>query len=530
MRSPPDSRRTAGSSYPLRCRRSTSHAFDGQTSLADIAATLLTPYFENDPLVRRARRNLPRSLRLRRAVARAGNARRFRTRAVSRPDRGIQGFRRAFPRRVHAAPAAPRHKTAQPFSSPPPATRARRSRAAFHRVEGFRVVILYPDGRVSPRQAHQLGCFGDNVSRLRVAGSFDDCQRMVKHALGDAALQADVPLTSANSISLGRLLPQMAYYAHAALAPPSRNKYTFELCGADRQPRQRDGVHPGPRNGLADRRNRTRHERQSHPARFLRGRRLCATTERRHARQRDGRRRAEQLRATALAVSGSARTAPRIHRRCRRRRHHRIDDRIALSIASAKSCARIPRPAVHALQRLRSAGASGDWAVVSTAHPAKFERVVEPLIGREIPIPAPLAALLARPCTADPLPARDDALAAALRDASIRLIRTWPRYLAELASRAIMRAPTPDQTASGIVWGGSSAGRALRSQCRGREFDPPPLHHFTSPDVQASPETPHKTGFFYGCPPRTALAHPLRSGNLGVTLGVTLSTGALPPC
>ncbi len=79
------------------------------------------------------------------------------------------------------------------------------------------MVVLYPDGRVSPRQAHQLGCFGDNIHTLRVAGAFDDCQAMVKQALGDRMLQAQVPLSSANSISLGRWLPQMSYYAHAAL-------------------------------------------------------------------------------------------------------------------------------------------------------------------------------------------------------------------------------------------------------------------------------------------------------------------------
>jgi len=90
--------------------------------------------------------------------------------------------------------------------------------AAFHRRPGFRVVILYPDGRVSPRQAHQLGCFGDNVRALRVAGSFDDCQALVKQALNDHELKHAVALTSANSISLGRLLPQMSYYAHAASA------------------------------------------------------------------------------------------------------------------------------------------------------------------------------------------------------------------------------------------------------------------------------------------------------------------------
>ena len=83
--------------------------------------------------------------------------------------------------------------------------------AAFHRQPGQRVVVLYPDERVSPRQAHQLGCFGENVVALRVAGTFDDCQALVKRALNDEALQARVPLSSANSISLGRLLPQMGY-------------------------------------------------------------------------------------------------------------------------------------------------------------------------------------------------------------------------------------------------------------------------------------------------------------------------------
>src|SRR5262249_19088309 len=90
--------------------------------------------------------------------------------------------------------------------------------AAFAAQAGFRVVILYPDGRVSPRQAHQLGCFGGNIATFRVDGSFDDCQAMVKQAFADVTLRAQAPLSSANSISLGRLLPQMAYYAHTSIA------------------------------------------------------------------------------------------------------------------------------------------------------------------------------------------------------------------------------------------------------------------------------------------------------------------------
>ncbi|MBN2050161.1 MAG: threonine synthase [Spirochaetales bacterium] len=86
---------------------------------------------------------------------------------------------------------------------------------AFHRRDRIDVVILYPEGRVSPLQEKQLTTLGDNVTALEVAGSFDDCQRMVKETFLDAPLSETVPLTSANSINLGRLLPQSFYYIWA---------------------------------------------------------------------------------------------------------------------------------------------------------------------------------------------------------------------------------------------------------------------------------------------------------------------------
>jgi len=90
---------------------------------------------------------------------------------------------------------------------------------AFHGIASARVVILYPDGRVSPTQEAQLTMFNDepgsNVRGYAIAGSFDDCQRLVKEAFADRDLRQRVPLTSANSINVGRLLPQMIYYFHA---------------------------------------------------------------------------------------------------------------------------------------------------------------------------------------------------------------------------------------------------------------------------------------------------------------------------
>ena len=90
--------------------------------------------------------------------------------------------------------------------------------AAFHGRPGIEVVVLYPRGLVAPRQELQLTCWGGNVRSLSVAGTFDDCQRLVKAAFADRALSARRELSSANSINVGRLLPQACYYAQASLA------------------------------------------------------------------------------------------------------------------------------------------------------------------------------------------------------------------------------------------------------------------------------------------------------------------------
>ena len=89
---------------------------------------------------------------------------------------------------------------------------------AFHGLDGIRVVMLFPDGAVTPVQEAQFTTLGGNVTAVAVAGTFDDCQRLVKEAFADQAIRQRARLTSANSINIGRLLPQTFYYAHAALA------------------------------------------------------------------------------------------------------------------------------------------------------------------------------------------------------------------------------------------------------------------------------------------------------------------------
>lgn len=82
-------------------------------------------------------------------------------------------------------------------------------------VKGTRVIVLYPSGKVSEIQEKQFTTLGENVTALEVAGTFDDCQRLVKQAFLDKDLQREFFLTSANSINIARLIPQSFYYFHA---------------------------------------------------------------------------------------------------------------------------------------------------------------------------------------------------------------------------------------------------------------------------------------------------------------------------
>jgi len=82
-------------------------------------------------------------------------------------------------------------------------------------VSGIRVVILYPSRRISQAQERQFTTLGENITALEVDGAFDDCQRLVKQAFSDVELQRHARLTSANSINIGRLLPQMFYHVAA---------------------------------------------------------------------------------------------------------------------------------------------------------------------------------------------------------------------------------------------------------------------------------------------------------------------------
>ena len=82
----------------------------------------------------------------------------------------------------------------------------------FFGVEGVKVTILFPKGKVSPFQEYQMSSLGHNIKAVEVAGTFDDCQALVKQAFRDEKLNKEYSLSSANSINVARLLPQSLYY------------------------------------------------------------------------------------------------------------------------------------------------------------------------------------------------------------------------------------------------------------------------------------------------------------------------------
>ena len=103
--------------------------------------------------------------------------------------------------------------------------------SGFYKVKGIKVVILYPKGKVSNVQEKQLTTLGENITALEVDGTFDDCQAMVKTAFLDKDLLNKIRLTSANSINIGRWLPQMFYFffSYRDLKPSTEDKVAYSV-------------------------------------------------------------------------------------------------------------------------------------------------------------------------------------------------------------------------------------------------------------------------------------------------------------
>jgi len=281
--------------------------------------------------------------------------------------------------------------------------------AAFHGRPGVEVAVLYPAGMVSPRQEKQLTAWGGNVRAFAVRGAFDDCQRLVKAAMTDAALRAARRLSSANSISVGRLLPQMAYYAWSA-----------------QESLRRHGREPGfviPSGNLGNAVAALWARRAGLPVREV----VIATNANRavsafaagapwaaHP--------TVPTLATAMDVGDPSNMERIFHLHGGPEaarpslRVERVDDdeirRVIREGPARWATVWDPHTATAVAARERLGGR--DWIVVATAHPAKFEGVVEPLVGRTVPVPPELQRLLDRPSHAETIDPTLDAFRDAL--------------------------------------------------------------------------------------------------------------------
>ena len=273
--------------------------------------------------------------------------------------------------------------------------------AAFHGRPGVVVSVLFPKGLVSPTQERQLTCWGDNVLSYRVDGTFDDCQRLVKEAFVDAGLKQRFELSSANSINLGRLLPQAVYYAATSLAVhrahgvapnfliPSGNLGNSVACVWARK----IGLPIG-RIVLAHNANRAVPDflasgqwqpRASIPT-------LASAMDVGSPSN------MERLRALFPDI-GAVRAAVRAESVS----DEEIRARITTDFGRFQGqygkpwCPHTATAAEVYARMPESERAAGRWVLVSTAHPAKFREIVEPLTGQRIEMPESLAKLFSRP-------------------------------------------------------------------------------------------------------------------------------------
>ena len=279
--------------------------------------------------------------------------------------------------------------------------------AAFWRKPNVNVVVLYPEGKVSARQAHQLGCWGDNITTFAVRGVFDDCQRLVKQAFADRDWNTRFRLSSANSINIGRLLPQMTYYAASSLWYQARH-----------------GAAPGfiiPSGNVGNATAAVWAKNMGFPVReivfaananrplvsWLKSGKYEPTT-------------TVATLANAMDVGAPSNMERLIHLYPTPPDWMRAvsidDDRIQATIqAGEDKWGQTFCPHTACAMAAREDLGGEHWIAVATAHPAKFETVVEPLVGHEVAVPPALAELLARPSNAKTIDADLAQLAASLR-------------------------------------------------------------------------------------------------------------------
>ena len=99
----------------------------------------------------------------------------------------------------------------------------------FLNVSGINVIVLFPSGKISKIQEKQITTLGNNITAMEVDGTFDDCQKFVKTAFVDEDLKSSINLSSANSINIGRLIPQSFYYFESFKQLKNKEKVVYSI-------------------------------------------------------------------------------------------------------------------------------------------------------------------------------------------------------------------------------------------------------------------------------------------------------------
>jgi len=264
--------------------------------------------------------------------------------------------------------------------------------SAFYQKPFVEVIVLFPEGKISPRQEVQLTCWGKNIKSFAVLGDFDVCQNMVKQAFLDTWWKTHTNLISANSISVGRILPQTFYYAWASL------KYFSET-----------GEGPGfiiPSGNLGNATACLWAKKMGFPIREV-----VMSTNQNHSLvdyALTGKF-APHATISTLANAMDVGNPSNIERILNFYANHEEfkkdvrafsvnDTQIKETIRNGEknwgeSFCPHTATAVYTREQLKTP----HWIIVATAHPAKFETIVEPLIGKRIDVPKALEEILHKP-------------------------------------------------------------------------------------------------------------------------------------
>ena len=287
---------------------------------------------------------------------------------------------------------------------------------AFFGQAGIRVVVLFPDGRVTPRQERQFSTLGGNVLALAVQGDFDDCQRLAKEAFQERSLSDSLGLTSANSINVGRFLPQATYFFElwAQIRQKYKNKTRILIsvpsgnfgnlaAGLLAKSMGMDGT-----SFLA-----ATNENDTVPEYLFTGK----------LRPRPS----VQTLSTAMDVGNPSNLARILHlygndldalrKDVMGRKISDEETRTSIrKVHDETGYVLDPHSAVgfRALEEELKDRPGEIGVVLATAHPAKFAEVVEPVLGQEIPIPPELAACMERERQVTPIEPHLQALTEAL--------------------------------------------------------------------------------------------------------------------